>query len=252
MRNLPSICWSRWYFIAVVVFGFVSVAYAKSVADSGWPNYGNDPGGTRYSPAHQIDRTNVTQLQVAWTYRTGALQQQTDLIHKAAFEATPILVDGKPFLSTPYNHVIALDPRTGARLWEYDAALDRSHGYSEVTSRGVAAWRDTAASPGAPCRTRILMGTLDARLIALDAETGTPCAGFGASGQVDLTRGVDLRDLGNYQMTSAPAVSGDVIVVGSSIGDNRAVDVERGIVRGFDARTGALRWTWDPIPWASP
>jgi quinoprotein glucose dehydrogenase len=95
------------------------------------------------------------------------------------------------------------------------------------------------------------MGTLDARLVALDADTGAPCPGFGASGQIDLTRGVDLRDLGNYQMTSAPAVSGDVIVVGSSIGDNRAVDVERGIVRGFDARTGALRWTWDPIPWAS-
>jgi len=191
-----------------------SLASAQPDGGSEWPHYGNDAGGARYSPAAQIDRTNVAQLQVAWTCR-------------------------------------ALDPRTGARLWEYDAALDRSHGYSEVTSRGVAAWRDTAASPGAPCRTRILMGTLDARLVALDADTGAPCAGFGASGQVDLTRGVDLRDLGNYQMTSALAVSGDVVVVGSSIGDNRAVDVERGIVRGFDARTGALRWTWDPIPWAS-
>lgn len=237
--------------LAVAVLTLASLASAQPDGGSEWPHYGNDAGGARYSPASQIDRTNVAQLQVAWTFRTGALGHSAPLDRKAAFEATPILVDGKLFLSTPYNHVIALDPRTGARLWEYDAALDRSHGYSEVTSRGVAAWRDTAASPGAPCRTRILMGTLDARLIALDAETGTPCAGFGASGQVDLTRGVDLRDLGNYQMTSAPAVSGDVIVVGSSIGDNRAVDVERGIVRGFDARTGALRWTWDPIPWAS-
>jgi quinoprotein glucose dehydrogenase len=93
------------------------------------------------------------------------------------------------------------------------------------------------------------MGTLDARLIALDAESGTPCAEFGAAGQVDLTRDVDLRDLGSYQVTSPPAVSGDVVIVGSAIGDNRAVDVERGIVRGFDARSGALRWTWDPIPW---
>ncbi|HWP76565.1 MAG TPA: pyrroloquinoline quinone-dependent dehydrogenase [Methylomirabilota bacterium] len=237
--------------LAVAVLTLASLASAQPDGGSEWPHYGNDAGGARYSPASQIDRTNVAQLQVAWTFRTGALGHSAPLDRKAAFEATPILVDGKLFLSTPYNHVIALDPRTGARLWEYDAALDRSHDYSEVTSRGVAAWRDTAASPGAPCRTRILMGTLDARLIALDAETGTPCAGFGASGQVDLTRGVDLRDLGNYQMTSAPAVSGDVIVVGSSIGDNRAVDVERGIVRGFDARTGALRWTWDPIPWAS-
>jgi quinoprotein glucose dehydrogenase len=93
------------------------------------------------------------------------------------------------------------------------------------------------------------MGTLDARLIALDAESGTPCAEFGAAGQVDLTRDVDLRDLGSYQVTSPPAVSGDIVIVGSAIGDNRAVDAERGIVRGFDARTGAARWTWDPIPW---
>ncbi len=228
-----------------------SLASAQPDANSQWPHYGNDAGGARYSPAAQIDRSNVAQLQVAWTFRTGALGHSAPLDRKAAFEATPILVEGKLFLSTPYNHVIALDPRTGARLWEYDAALDRSHGYSEVTSRGVAAWQDAAAAPGAPCRTRILMGTLDARLIALDADTGAPCPAFGASGQVDLTRGVDLRDLGNYQMTSAPAVSGDVVIVGSSIGDNRAVDVERGIVRGFDARTGALRWTWDPIPWAS-
>ena len=228
-----------------------SLASAQPDAGSQWPHYGNDAGAARYSPAAQIDRSNVAQLQLAWTFRTRALGHSAPLDRKAAFEATPILVEGKLFLSTPYNHVIALDPRTGARLWEYDAALDRSHGYSEVTSRGVAAWQDAAAAPGAPCRTRILMGTLDARLIALDADTGAPCPAFGASGQVDLTRGVDLRDLGNYQMTSAPAVSGDVVIVGSSIGDNRAVDVERGIVRGFDARTGALRWTWDPIPWAS-
>ena len=237
--------------LAIAVLTLASIASAQPGADSQWPHYGNDAGGARYSPAAQIDRSNVAQLQVAWTFRTGALGHSPPLDRKAAFEATPILVEGKLFLSTPYNHVIALDPRTGARLWEFDARLDRSHGYSEVTSRGVAAWRDPAASAGAPCRTRILMGTLDARLVALDADTGAPCPGFGASGQVDLTRGVDLRDLGNYQMTSAPAVSGDVIVVGSSIGDNRAVDVERGIVRGFDARTGALRWTWDPIPWAS-
>jgi quinoprotein glucose dehydrogenase len=155
-----------------------SLASAQPDGGSEWPHYGNDAGGARYSPAAQIDRTNVAQLQVAWTFRTGALGHSAPLDRKAAFEATPILVEGKLFLSTPYNHVIALDPRTGARLWEYDAALDRSHGYSEVTSRRVAARRDTAASPGTPCRTRILMGTL-----ALDAGTGTPCAGFGASGQ---------------------------------------------------------------------
>jgi quinoprotein glucose dehydrogenase len=246
-------CKSRWYSLAVIVFCFVSVAQAQSVADSGWPNYGNDPGGTRYSPAHQVDRTNVTQLQVAWTYRTGALQQQTDLIHKAAFEATPILVDNKLFLSTPYNHVIALDPLSGNKLWEYDSHLDLTKEYSEVTSRGVSAWRDTKAKPGQPCRLRILFGTLDARLIAVDGETGKPCADFGSNGEVDLTRDAATATewTGGYQVTSAPSISGDLVIVGSSIADNWKVDTGRGIVRGFDVRTGKLRWTWDPIPWAN-
>ena len=245
LRLLPTVRF------VTLLLSLVSLAGAQPAPDSAWPHYGNDPGGARYSGAAQIDRTNVAQLRVAWTYRTGALGRSAPLDRKSAFEATPILVDGRLFLSTPYNHVIALDPRTGARLWEYDAALDRAHGYSEVTSRGVSAWRDPAGAPGQPCGLRIFMGTLDARLIALDAASGAPCPGFGTGGQVDLTRGMDLRDLGNYQITSAPAVAGDVVIVGSSIGDNRAVDVERGIVRAFDVRSGALRWSWDPIPWAS-
>jgi quinoprotein glucose dehydrogenase len=240
--------------LAILAAGPNGSAPGQSVADSAWPNYGNDPGGKRYSPATQINRDNVAQLKVAWTYRTGALDVQTELNHKAAFEATPILVDGKLFLSTPYDHVIALDPRTGAKLWEFDPKLDLTHGYSEVTSRGVSAWHDAAAKPSQPCALRIFIGTLDARLIALDGLSGKPCADFGAAdganGQVDLTRDVNLRDVGDYQVTSAPSIAGDLVIVGSSIGDNRAVDLERGIVRAFDARTGKLRWGWDPIPWA--
>jgi quinoprotein glucose dehydrogenase len=247
----PLVTWSLLFLVATALVGLPSLAAAQAPADSTWPSYGNDPGGGRYSPLAQIDRSNVAQLRVAWTHRTGALQPETPLNKKAAFEATPILVEGKLFLSTPFNQVIALDPRTGAKLWEHDVKLDRSRNYSEVTSRGVSAWRDPMSASGAACRLRIFMGTLDARLVALDGETGTPCGGFGVNGQVDLTRGVDLRDLGQYQVTSAPAIAGDLVIVGSSIGDNRAVDVERGIVRAFDARSGALRWSWDPIPWAS-
>ena len=126
------------------------------------------PVARRYSTASQINRENVAQLKLAWTYRTGAMDVDTELNHKAAFEATPILVDGKLFLSTPYDHVIALNPVSGKKIWEFDPKLDLTHGYSEVTSRGVSAWRDAAAKPGAPCALRIFIGTLDARLIALD------------------------------------------------------------------------------------
>ncbi len=200
----------------------------------------------------QITKENVGSLKVAWTYHTGALEQVGDFKHMATFETTPILVDGKLFLTTPHNHVIALEPETGRKLWEFDAMVNLTeHGFSEMTSRGVSAWRDPGAKRGAVCALRLFMGTIDARLIALDAATGKPCNDFGKGGQVDLTRDVQLRDAGDYQVTSAPAIAGNVVITGSSIGDNRAVDVERGIVRGFDVRSGKQLWSWDPIPWAA-
>ena len=231
---------------------FVLAATALNAAQSGWSVYGGDAGGTRYSALKQITRENVAKLKLAWTYHTGALQPQTALNEKAAFEATPILVEDTLYLSTPFNQVIALDPATGVARWTFDPKMDRSHGYSEVSSRGVSAWTDSRAAEGAPCKLRIFEGTIDARLIALDGKTGKPCAGFGSAGTVDLTRGVGYGPefRGDYQVTSAPAVVGDLAITGSSIGDNGAVDMPRGVVRGYDARTGALRWTWDPIPWA--
>ena len=237
---------------AMVMLCWLQVAPAQSAPDSGWPNYGNDAGGTRYSAARQIDRTNVAQLQVAWTFRTGAMQQQTDMIRKAAFEATPILVENKLFLSTPYNHVLALNPQDGQKLWEYDPQVDLSHDYSEVSSRGVSAWHDPKAKPGQLCRLRIFIGTLDGRLIALDGETGKPCVDFGEKGEVNLARDAATATeySGGYQVTSAPAIAKDLVITGSSIADNWKVDTGRGIVRAFDARTGQLRWTWNPAPWA--
>ena len=229
-----------------------ATVFAQTKADSGWPSYGNDAGGMRYSPAVQINRGNVAMLKVAWTYRTGANDTPTKLLRKAAFEATPILVEGRLFLSTPYNHVIALHPGTGAKLWEYDPGVNLNQNYSEVSSRGVSAWVDSAAKAGSSCRLRIFEGTLDARLIALDGETGKLCPDFGLSGTVDLNKDAATQTdwTGGYQVTSPPAVYGDLVIVGSSIADNWRVDTGRGMVRAFDARTGRLRWTWDPIPWA--
>ncbi len=219
---------------------------------TGWSTYGGDAGGTRYSPEPQINRSNVSSLKVAWSFRTGANDQPTKLKRKAAFEATPIVADGKLFLSTPYNHVIALDPATGARLWEYDPKVNLDRDYSEVTSRGVSAWHDPKKKSGEPCALRIFMGTLDARLIALDGGTGKPCSDFGAGGTIDLNRDAATQTVwtGGYQVTSPPAIYRDLVIVGSSIADNWRVDTGRGIVRAFDVRTGKLRWTWDPIPWA--
>jgi quinoprotein glucose dehydrogenase len=218
-----------------------------------WTAYGRDPGGSRYSSATQISRENVAQLKVAWTFHTGASQLATNLIRKAAFESTPILFDNKLFLTSPYDKVFALDPATGEKIWEFDPHVDLTRNYSEVTSRGVSAWRDSKAQPGAPCPLRIFFGTLDARLIALDAQTGKPCSDFAEHGTFDLSADASTTPewRGGYQVTSAPAIANDLVITGSSIADNWKVDVGRGIVRAFDARTGKLRWTWDPIPWAT-
>lgn len=220
----------------------------SGVAD--WPTYGRDPGGTRYSPLAQITRDNVKQLRVAWTYRTGEAGKTGERAGFIAFEATPLVIDGTLYLSTPVSRVIALDPETGAERWTSDPRIDIDvfRPYAHILSRGVSTWLDRHRPAEMPCRRRIFVATIDARLIALDAATGLPCHDFGQDGQVDLTPDVRLVQRGMYQVTSPPAVIADLVVVGSRIGDNRAVEVERGVVRAYDARTGTLRWRWDPIP----
>jgi quinoprotein glucose dehydrogenase len=231
----------------------LSVGCATALGGDGarpdeWLTYGNDSGGTRYSPLSQIDRGNVAGLRVAWTYRTGETGGARPYAH-VAFEATPLVVEGALYLSTPYNRVIALDAETGAQRWVFDAKVDPSRRLVIATSRGVSTWLDPAAGRAMRCRRRIFVATIDARLIALDAAAGTPCADFGRDGMVDLKQGIHVIDGACcYQVTSPPAIVNGLVVVGSSIGDNRSVDLERGVVRAYDARTGALRWSWDPIP----
>ena len=216
-----------------------------------WGSYGGDPGGNRHSPLTQIDRRNVGQLKIAWTYRTGELGAGFARADKLAFEATPLLVRDSLYLSTPTNIVIALDPANGQQRWRYDPRIDRTRRYSEATSRGVSSWIDEAAEPTAPCAHRIIMGTLDARLIALDGRTGRPCRDFGVGGKVNLNEGVREGSIGNYLVTSPPAIYRNIVIVGSAIGDNGGVEMQRGIVRAFDARSGKQLWAWDPIPTSS-
>lgn len=218
-----------------------------TIPPTDWPAYGRDAGGSRYAPIDEINRETVKDLKIAWTYRTGAGEVKAASARNAAFESTPILVDGTLFMTTPYSRVIALDPTSGAERWSYDPQVNLERRYSEMTSRGVSSWPGPEAQRSRPPR-RIFLATLDARLIALDAVSGRPVDGFGDAGVVDLTREIRLVERGNYQVTSPPSIIGDTVVVGSSIGDNRGVELERGVVRAFDARTGKLKWSWDPIP----
>ena len=224
-------------------------AHAQSRGASDWGFYGGDGFGQRFSSLDQINRGNVTHLQPVWTYRTGELGAGLARAGKLTFEATPVLAYGALYLETGTNIVIAVDPQTGQERWRFDPRIDRERHYAEVTSRGVSLWEDSAsAQHERPCRRRVFTGTLDARLLALDADTGRPCADFGTNGAIDLTRGVRIRDRDAYLVTSPPAIYGNLVIVGSAIGDNRAVNVERGVIRAFDARNGLLMWSFDPIP----
>ena len=175
--------------VTLLLAGCLPALRGDSISRGEWPGYGNDAGGTRYSPLAQIDRENVARLRVAWTYRTGESVGVPGPWGHYAFEATPLMVDGTLFFSTPYNRVIALDAETGKERWAWDAKVDRAHRVAIATSRGVSTWLDVEARADRTCRRRIFLGTIDARLVALDAASGAPCADFGRSGQVDLTEG---------------------------------------------------------------
>lgn len=218
-----------------------------SLPVDGWAYYGGDPGGHRFSRLDQINRENVGSLAAAWTYRTGDLATKGEALYRSAGETTPILVEDKLVFCTPFNEVIAVDPGNGKEIWRYDPGIDLDQSpANQFICRGVAYWHDETA--GGACASRIFTGTSDGQVIALDASSGTPCAGFGEAGRVTVDPGMPLIWPGEFQITSPPAVVGDTVVIGSAIGDNVRVKAPHGTVHAYDTRTGAEKWWFDPIP----
>src|SRR6478735_2498994 len=214
-----------------------------------WESWGGDPGGSRFSPLREITPDNVGNLVRAFEFHTGDLAARPPgVMRRTKFQATPLFVEDSLVFCSPFNEVIALDPGTGAQKWRYDPRIAMNQRpANRYVCRGVTHWIDDEAPANAACRSRIFMGTNDVRLIALDAKTGIPCAGFGTGGEVRPDIGMKLDWPGEFQITSPPAVGRGVIVVGSAIGDNRRVDAPSGVVRAFDARSGQPRWTFEPL-----
>jgi quinoprotein glucose dehydrogenase len=218
-------------------------------ADGQWPVFGHSEGGARFSPLTQINRDNVQALEEAWRYSSGELAQlgadKARLV--SSFQTTPILVSGALIGCTHRHVVFALDPQTGRERWRFDPQLKPSaRGEGMLKCRGVAAFTDPMLAPDALCRTRVLLGA-SLSVIALDAPTGQPCPGFGTNGRVEVAiPGLSAHD--EVQLRSPPAIVGDVAVFGSSLFDIYRTNSPSGMVRAFDVRTGALRWTWDPVP----
>ena len=239
--------------LSILSCAVVTAALAAPAPEAGWPAYGGDAGGTRYSPLSEITPANVGELREAWVFRTGDLGQGVKDWDRSAFEATPILYDGALYLTTSATNVVAVNAATGALRWRYESMSRKDLRYSDGVSRGVSLWVDEASPRETACHARIYAPTLDGRLLALDAATGKLCADFGERGAVNLLQDVrstfkEGDEWRNYLVTSPPAVLDGKVIVGSSIGDNRAVAEEVGTVRAFDARTGKLVWGWDPIP----
>jgi quinoprotein glucose dehydrogenase len=228
----------------------VLTAATLHAQEVGWVANGRDAEGTRYLPASDITRENVGRLEVAWTYRTGETDPRFATRTPTSFEATPLVFNGTMYVGTPLGRVIALDAATGVERWVFDPAIARDIGYGDFASRGVSAWLDPTAAADAVCRHRIFVATAQAQLIAIDARDGRACPDFGLKGMVDLKAGLRIAPFepAAYSFTSPPLVVNGLVITGSSVGDNTRPDLPSGEVRAYDARTGARRWSWDPIP----
>jgi quinoprotein glucose dehydrogenase len=208
-----------------------------------WREYGRTAAGDRFSPSNEITPQNVSKLQVAWTYRTGDIKENyPDTKAAFMFEATPIKVGETLFLCTPHNIVIALDAATGKEKWRHDPKVNDT-GVAMMVCRGVT-YYETAAKV-ADCPKRILAGTIDGRMFALDSETGQRCQSFGTGGEIDLREGVGQFEPGFQYSTSPPQIVGDVAVIGGFVLDGMSTQMPSGVVRAFNAQSGKLEWAWD-------
>ncbi|CAD0319181.1 Glycerol dehydrogenase large subunit [Xanthomonas hortorum pv. cynarae] len=223
---------------------------ANAPVDDDWAAYGRSQPGLRYSPLRQINRDNVAQLKQAWLFHTGDLPSK-----RWGAETTPLKVGDSLYVCTARNQVIALDASSGKQRWRYDPKVkDEAIPYT-AACRGVSYYEMPAAAndgagavasdASAMCRTRIIEGTLDGRLIALDARSGTPCADFGNNGQVDITVGMGETPSGYVSINSPPAIVRGVVVTGHQVLDGQKRYEPSGVIEGFDAVTGKLRWAWD-------
>jgi quinoprotein glucose dehydrogenase len=211
-----------------------------NLADGDWTAYGRDQAGTRFSPLAQITPQNVAQLAPAWQFHTGV---PTNM--RVSLEVTPLKIRDRLYVCTGYNDLIALDAETGKQAWRYHANPDPSGLYAG-TCRGVAYYKiPSPSSPDVACAERLLMGTVDRRLIAVDLQDGKPGAGFGKDGVVDLGVGMGPIEPGYYFVTSAPQIVRGRVVVGGWVTDGQHVGEPSGVIRAFDAVTGELSWAWD-------
>ncbi len=221
-----------------------SAPLGGDVPDGEWHQYGRTPFGQRFSPLDQITVQNVSGLQVAWQYRTGDVRLPED-VGETTYQVTPLKVGNSLYLCTPHNWAIALDATTGREKWKFDPNAGLNPDRQHQTCRGVTYWADPASGPETACAARVYLPTSDARLIALDAETGEVCTDFADRGALHLGAGMRYDPAGYYYSTSPPVIVAGKIIIGGAVNDNYSTQSQSGVIRAFDVRTGQLIWNWD-------
>ena len=218
------------------------VNYASLETGVDWPAYGGTHRATRYSPLDQITPANVDQLEKVWEFRTGDLPEGDEAFGN---QNTPVKVGNRLYLCSALNMISALDAATGAEFWTYDPETPvDAIGYN-ASCRGLVYFEDQTAEATDLCAARVVFQTHDARMIALDTETGQLCPDFGAAGIVNLLEGIGDTAPGFYAPTSPPTLVRDVLVVGSQVSDGQTREAPSGVIRGYNVVTGELDWAWD-------
>ncbi|HET7085390.1 MAG TPA: membrane-bound PQQ-dependent dehydrogenase, glucose/quinate/shikimate family [Rhizomicrobium sp.] len=214
-----------------------------------WSSNGAGRSAQRFADLSQINPDNVKNLKVAWTYHTGAIPA------KFGSELTPLKIEGRVYGCSAMNVMFALDAATGRQIWKFDPGVEERWVPYTAACRGVTFYKVPNTDPHAACANRIIEGTLDMRLIAVDANTGRPCADFGTNGEANLRIGLGQKDFetgkvtplipGTAAITAPPVIVQGVIVASHEVLDGQRRWAASGVIRGYDAVTGELKFAWD-------
>ncbi|WP_284324303.1 glucose/quinate/shikimate family membrane-bound PQQ-dependent dehydrogenase [Cypionkella aquatica] len=235
-----------------------AVNTGNEAGDSEWHQYGRTGFGQRWSPLQQITPANVKDLVPAWQYQTGDVKLPED-VGETTYQVTPIKIGDSLYVCTPHNIAISLNAKTGQENWRFDANSGMNPDRQHQTCRGVTWWEtpSTLAAGATPeavalhaqalaeCPRRVYLPTADARLIALNADTGKPCSFFGDGGTLHLEQGMKYNPAGYYYSTSPPVATEGKIIVGGAVNDNFSTTEPSGVIRAFDIDSGKLLWNWD-------
>ncbi|WP_309085627.1 pyrroloquinoline quinone-dependent dehydrogenase [Chelativorans sp.] len=217
--------------------------------DSTWSTFNGDLKAQKYSPADQITPQNVGQLQKAWEVHTGDVSDGSGGVPMSVWSATPLFVNDTVYVGTPFYNIVAIEPDTGKVKWTYKSkAVLEALTQPDLKNRGVAYWEAASPVPGQPCQKRIYIGTMDAKLHAVDADTGQPCADFGKGGVLDINVWNTTNNKWPLSILQPPTVYKDRLYIGWAGKDWVESEAPPGTVFAVDARTGELEWTFESIP----